>query len=100
MDIYLKSTESTLNALNRLNDEYLKNTNISHEEFLQLRDKHIDVAKSKWIKYIYSVDGMTNKNDSRYSFLNIDQPPVIQVIVERLKKTLRSYGLCKQERMK
>lgn len=100
MDIYLKSTESTLNALNKLYEEYLKNTNMPLEEFQKLRDKHIDVAKSKWIKYIYSVDGMTNKNDSRYSFLNIDQPPVIQVIVERLKKTLRSYSLCKQERMK
>jgi hypothetical protein len=63
-------TEGTLNSLNNLKGEFNR-TQCSDEEFLKLRDKHLSVAKIKWIKNIYNCNTSSTENDERTRYLNI-----------------------------
>ena len=99
MDNYIGMTEGTLISLNNLKNEYNR-TQWSDEEFLKLRDKHLSVAKIKWIKHIYNCNTSTAENDDRYSFLNILTPVVLDVIIDRLSKTKKNWEGTKIERMK
>lgn len=99
LDNYLGMIESTLNALNNLKREH-EQLEWSEEEFIKLRDKHLSIAKIKWIKHIYNCNSNSTESDDKYSFLNICTPVVLDVIIERLSKTKKNWELTRQERMK
>ena len=54
LDNHIAMTGSTIEALNNLRDEY-EQTQCSEEEFIKLRDKHLSIAKIKWIKHIKQI---------------------------------------------
>jgi len=85
--MYIKNRQATVISLKKLNDEYEKVKPLSDEEFAQLRDKYINNGKINWIKHIYNCNGNAVENDSRYDFLNITNPVVLPVIIDRLLKT-------------
>lgn len=99
LDNHIAMTGSTIEALNNLKDEY-EQTQCSEEEFIKLRDKHLSIAKIKWIKHIYNCNINSAENDDRYKFLNISTPVVISVIIDRLSKTKKNWEGTRIERNK
>lgn len=100
VDSFLNMTRSTLNALQRLKVEHAKNSTMKDHEFIELRDKYVNNTKIKWIKHIYNWNGNSTDKDTRYDFLNLYQPVILDVIINRLEKIKTNWEQTMNDKQK
>jgi histone deacetylase complex regulatory component SIN3 len=106
MDAYLNMTESTINSVKRLQEAYQKKLaesgadQIPFEEYVALKNKFMSNTKIKWIKHVYNINSSSTTNDHRYEFLNMENPVVIPVILDRLQKLYDSWSSTRRDRQK
>lgn len=100
MDSYLNMMNCTIDSLKTLQSEHAKNSSMTDEEFISLRNKYVSTAKIKWIKHIYSCNNASPENDNRYDFLNLRKWVVLKVIIERLETNKASWEKTLRERQK
>jgi hypothetical protein len=89
-----------LTSLRILNEEYIKNKNISAEEFEVLKNKYVSIVKLNWIKHIYNYNQIQNENDERVMILNLTNPLVLDVIIKRLELISNNWEQTRREKQK
>jgi histone deacetylase complex regulatory component SIN3 len=105
VDAYLNMTGSTTKAIKRLNQECIKlkaetGEDLDTDVYISMRDKYVSRTKIKWVKHIYHFTPSSSEYDTRYEFLNMTHPVVLDVIITRLEKLTENWENVKKDLQK